>query len=142
MRPTGGSDSGNLTGILQTSHTVAVVGASPNTMRPSHWISRYLMEQGYEVIPINPGHDELFGTPCYARLTAAPDSIEIVNIFRRSDQVLPIVEEALQLPRLRLIWMQDHVYHRAAAQLAEAAGIPVVMDDCIYRFHRRIVSRQ
>jgi len=124
--------------LLKTSTTIAVVGASANPARPSHWISQYLMGQGFRVIPVNPGHEELFGLSCYPDLRSIPETIDIVNIFRRADSVLTIVESALKRADLKLIWMQDNVYSEAAFELAKQAGIPVVMDDCIYRTHRRL----
>ena len=123
--------------LLSQVKRIAVVGASPNPVRPSHWISRFLLQQGYDVIPVNPGHTELLGRPCYGDVKDIPEPLEVVNIFRRSDQVLPIIESALTHSRLKLIWMQDGVYNESAAALAEAAGIPVVMNDCIYRFLSR-----
>lgn len=131
-------DKTDLISILNTSKTIAVVGASPNPDRPSNWISHYLMQQGYKVIPVNPGHEELFGLKCYPDLSCIDENIDIINIFRRSDSVLPLVESILDRKNLKLIWMQDNVYSEASAKLAEEAGIPIVMDNCIYRFHRQI----
>ena len=131
-------DSTTLARILRTSRNIAVVGASPNPARPSNWISQYLMHHGYTVFPVNPGHAELFGIPCFPDVQSIDAPLDIVNIFRRSDQVLPIVEACLNLQDLKLIWMQDKVYNPEAAKLAIEAGIPVVMDDCIFRFHSRL----
>ncbi len=124
--------------ILLSSRSIAVVGASPNPARPSNWISKYLMSEGYTVVPVNPGHSELFGLQCYPDVESIDLEIDIVNIFRRSDQVIPIVESSLKKSAIKLIWMQDNVYNEAAAQLANNAGIPVVMNNCIYRVHRQI----
>ncbi|MBT3252848.1 MAG: CoA-binding protein [Candidatus Marinimicrobia bacterium] len=124
--------------ILLESKTIAVVGASPNPVRPSHWISKYLMSEGYTVIPVNPGHDELFGLKCYPDVESIESDIDIVNIFRRSDQVIPIVESSLKKAAIKLVWMQDNVFNEDAAKLVSDAGIPVVMNDCIYRVHRQI----
>ena len=124
--------------ILLNSKTIAVVGASPNPARPSHWISKYLMDNGYEVIPVNPGHTELFGLKCYPDVESIEEDIDIVNIFRRSDEVIPIVISALKITSLKLIWMQDNVYNIEAARLATEVEIPVVMNDCIYRVHKQI----
>lgn len=122
--------------VLKNAKTIAVVGASPNPDRPSHYISKYLMSQGYTVIPVNPGHDELFGQTCYPRVRDIPDSytIDIVDIFRRSDKVVPIVEDATE-KGAGFIWMQDGVINPEAKKLAEDAGIPVEMNNCIYRVH-------
>ncbi|MBC8191920.1 MAG: CoA-binding protein [Candidatus Marinimicrobia bacterium] len=124
--------------ILLSSKVIAVVGASPNPARPSHWISKYLISEGYTVIPVNPGQDELFGLKCFPDVESIDSDIDIVNIFRRSDQVVPIVESALKNKSLKLVWMQDNVYNEDAAKLVREAGIPVVMNDCIYRVHRQI----
>lgn len=131
-------DRNELARILKSSKTIAVVGASPNPARPSNWISQYLIGHGYQVSPVNPGHDVLFDLKCYPDVESIESDIDIVNIFRRSDLVLPIVESALKKASVKLIWMQDNVYNEAAAQLAEQAGVPVVMNDCIYRFHRQL----
>jgi uncharacterized protein len=124
--------------ILLSSKVIAVVGASPNPARPSHWISKYLISEGYTVIPVNPGQDELFGLKCFPDVESIDSDIDIVNIFRRSDQVVPIVESALKNKSLKLVWMQDNVYNEDAAKLVREAGIPVVMNDCIYRVHHQI----
>jgi uncharacterized protein len=124
--------------ILLNSKTIAVVGASPNPLRPSHWISKYLMENGYQVIPVNPGHTELFGLKCYPDVESIEVDIDIVNIFRRSDEVIPIVVSALKKASLKLVWMQDNVFNEEAGALVTKAGIPVIMNDCIYRVHRQI----
>ena len=92
------------------------------------------MTRGYQVYPVNPGHSELLDQPCYPDITSIQAPIHVVNIFRRSDSVVPVVESAIQKGGVRLIWMQDNVYNEAAAELAQQAGIAVVMDDCIYRF--------
>ena len=124
--------------ILLNSRTIAVVGASPNPVRPSNWISKYLMSEGYTVIPVNPGYSELYNQKCYPDVESIDSEIDIVNIFRRSDQVIPIVASSLKKSDLKLIWMQDNVYNEEAAQMASNAGIPIVMNNCIYRVHRQI----
>lgn len=124
--------------LLLNSKTIAVVGASPNTHRPSNWISSYLMDQGYTVIPVNPGHETLFGLKCYPDLESIEAKIDIVNIYRRSDQVIPIIESAIKQSTAKLIWMQDNVYNERAAEIATEAGMSVVMNDCIYRVHSRL----
>lgn len=128
----------DLINLLKNAKTIAVVGASPNPDRPSHYISKYLMTRGYRVIPVNPGHSQLFGQTCYPSVMDIPSdyTIDIVDIFRRSDQVLPIVEDAIER-QVGFIWMQDGVINPEAKQLAESAGIPVEMDNCIFRVHRQ-----
>lgn len=121
--------------ILTTTKVVAVVGVSPNPVRPSYFVARYLKLKGYRVIPVNPGHagSELLGETVHADLAAIPADarVDMVDIFRRSDAVPGIVDQALaHLPDLRTIWMQLGVAHAGAAAKAEAAGMNVVQDRC------------
>lgn len=121
--------------ILTTTKVVAVVGVSPNPVRPSYFVARYLKLKGYRVIPVNPGHagSELLGETVHADLAAIPADakVDMVDIFRRSDAVPGIVDQALaHLPDLRTIWMQLGVAHAGAAAKAEAAGLNVVQDRC------------
>ena len=120
--------------ILGESKTIAVIGASDNPARPSHRISMFLMSQGYTVFPVNPGHAELFGVTCYPDLAAIPEPVDVVDIFRRSEAVPPIVDAVIKRGDVKLVWMQDNVYHPGAAEKAQAHGIPTVMNDCIFRF--------
>ncbi|RDV01316.1 CoA-binding protein [Undibacter mobilis] len=120
-------------GILNTVKTVAMVGFSPNAVRPSYFVFKYLTERGFKVIPINPGHagKEFLGQTCYASLAEVPEPIDMVDIFRAPQFVTPVVEEALKLtPKPRVIWMQLTIRNDEAAALAEAAGLKVVMDRC------------
>ena len=123
--------------ILADSSTIAVIGASPNPIRPSNWISQFLMKRGYKVFPVNPGHDELYGLKCYPSLSDIEEQVDVVNIFRRSNAVPSIIDAAIERGDIKLIWMQDNVYHPVAAKLAQKNGIPTIMDDCIYRFLNR-----
>lgn len=119
--------------VLRSISTVAVVGASANPVRPSFFVMKYLLSKGYRVIPINPGQagGEILGQPAFARLSEVPEPIDMVDIFRRSDAVPAIVEEALALaPRPKVIWMQLGVRNDEAAAQAEAAGLTVVMNRC------------
>ncbi|MFN2572745.1 MAG: CoA-binding protein [Gemmatimonadales bacterium] len=128
-----------LRALLQQARTIAVVGLSPKPIRPSHSVSRYLQQAGYRVIPVNPGHDEILGERSYPTLTdAAHDhAIDIVDVFRRSEHVGAIVDEAIAT-RPQLIWLQLGVEDQAAAQRADAAGIPIVMDRCLAIEHRHL----
>lgn len=126
-------DDAYIAGILQEVRTVAIVGASANEVRPSFFVAKYLIDKGYTVFPINPGHagKEILGRPTYARLADVPEPIDMVDVFRASDAAPAIVDEALALdPRPKVIWMQLTVRHDAAAARAEAAGIRVVMNRC------------
>lgn len=126
-------DNDYIAGILNATRTVAVVGASANDVRPSFFVTKYLIDKGFVVYPINPGQagKEIAGRLTYARLADVPEAIDMVDIFRASDAVPAIVEEALALrPLPKVLWMQLTVRHDAAAAKAEAAGIKVVMNRC------------
>jgi uncharacterized protein len=120
-------------GILNTVKTIAMVGASEKENRPSYFAFKYLLERGYHMIPVNPGHDghEIVGQRIYAKLADIPEPIDMVDIFRASQYALPIVQEAIALnPRPQVIWMQLSVRNDEAAALAEANGMKVVMNRC------------
>jgi predicted CoA-binding protein len=120
-------------GILNTVKTIAMVGISPKDNRPSYFAFKYLLERGYRMIPVNPGQagNDILGQKVYARLSDIPEPIDMVDIFRASAHVMPIVEEALTLkPLPQVIWMQLTVRNDEAAAKAEAAGIKVVMNRC------------
>ncbi len=120
-------------GILNTVKTIAMVGASANDNRPSYFAFKYLLERGYSMIPVNPGQagKDILGRRVYASLKDIPEPVDMVDIFRASAHVMPIVDEALALnPRPRVIWMQLGVRDDAAAAKAEAAGLKVVMNRC------------
>lgn len=119
--------------ILQRTKTVAVVGVSMNPVRPSYYVARYLSLKGFNVIPVNPGHagKDLFGQTMRGSLSDISDPVDMVDIFRRSEAVPPIVDEALDaFPSLGTIWMQIGVEHPEAAAKAEARGVDVVMNRC------------
>ena len=113
---------------LQNSKTIAVVGLSGDPNRISYRVTRYMQEQGYRIIPVNPMIEEVLGEKSYPDLKSVPDSIDMVNIFRRSELVAPVVEQAIEIG-VKYIWMQDGVVNPESAAKAEAAGIPVIMDD-------------
>jgi predicted CoA-binding protein len=120
-------------GILNTVKTIAMVGASEKDNRPSYFAFKYLLERGYRMIPINPGHagETMLGQKVYARLSDIPEPIDMVDIFRASKYVLPIVQEALSLKtRPQAIWMQLGIRNDEAATLAEANGMKVVINRC------------
>lgn len=116
--------------LLRKSKVIAIVGLSPKTARPSNMVARYLLAQGFTVIPVNPGQTEILGQPCYSSLAEISEHIDIVNIFRRSEDVPPIVEEAIAIGA-HAVWMQLGITHSQAAKQAELAGLTVVMDRCI-----------
>ena len=120
-------------GILNTVKTIAMVGISPKDNRPSYFAFKYLKERGYRMIPINPGQagKEILGQKVYAKLADIPEPVDMVDIFRASPFVLPVVQEALALkPKPQVIWMQLTIRNDEAAALAEAAGLKVVMNRC------------
>ena len=123
--------------LLRDVHTIAVVGLSPKPDRPSHGVAGYLKRAGYQIVPINPGHEKVLGEQSYATLAeAARDhAIDVVDVFRRSEHAGAVVDEAIAL-RPRLIWLQQGIVDEAAAARAEAAGIPIVMDACLAVQHR------
>lgn len=125
--------------ILKSAKTVAVVGLSSNPMRASLGVSRFLQRQGYRIIPVNPNETSVLGEQAYATLSDVPEPIDIVNVFRRSEAVGPVVDEAIPL-HPKLIWMQEGVVNTEAAERARAAGIPVVMDRCILKELARLHS--
>ena len=113
---------------LRNSKVIAVVGLSDNPDRPSYGVSRYMQEQGYRIIPVNPMIEEALGEKSYPDLKSVPEPIDMVDIFRRSELVPPVVDEAIEVGA-KYIWMQDGVEHAEAAARAEAAGIPVIQND-------------
>lgn len=123
-----------ITQILKNSRTIAVVGLSNRRFRPSYGVSDYLKQEGYRIIPVNPGETEILGEKCYARLEDVPERVDIVDIFRRSEFVPEIVESAIRIGA-RGIWMQEGVIHPEAAERARRAGLFVIMDSCILKEH-------
>jgi len=123
--------------ILRTSHTIAVVGLSAKRFRPSYGVTEYMQRAGYKIIPVNPHESAILGEPCYPDLDSVPGPIDIVDIFRRSEFVPAIVEAAIR-KHARAIWMQEGVVHEEAARRATEAGIAVMMDRCILKDHRRL----
>ena len=125
--------------ILRESRVIAVVGCSPKADRPSHGVARYLQARGYTIVPVNPGAKEILGERCYPSLTAAArdHTIDIVDVFRRSELAGVVVDEALPL-KPRLVILQLGVVDAAAADRAAAAGVPFLMDHCLAIEHRRL----
>jgi predicted CoA-binding protein len=115
--------------------TVAVFGCSPKPDRPSHGVAGYLKQQGYRIVPVNPGHTEILGEICYPSLSAIPFPVDVVDVFRRSEEVLPVIEEAIKV-KAKALWLQDGITHPEGEAKARAAGLLVVSDDCMLREHR------
>jgi predicted CoA-binding protein len=122
--------------ILKTFKTIAVVGLSANPERPSYGVTEYMQKAGYRIIPVNPSEKEVLGEKSYARLEDVPEKFEIVDIFRRAEEVPPVVESAIRVGA-KVIWMQLGIENAEAAEKARAAGLIVVEDACILVEHRK-----
>jgi len=117
--------------------SIAVVGMSPKPERPSHYVAMYLKENGYTIYPVNPGHKVIAGLICYPNLLEISVEVDVVEVFRRPEHVLPIAEATIEIGA-KALWLQDGVINKKAAQLAEEAGLLVVMNDCMLRQHRML----
>jgi uncharacterized protein len=127
---------GMIPDLLRKSHVIAVVGLSSKKFRPSYGVAEYMQREGYRIIPVNPNEAEVLGEKAYARLEDIPEHVDIVDIFRRSEFVAPLVEEAIRRGA-SAVWMQEGVVDEEAAEKARAAGLAVVMDRCILKEHSR-----
>jgi len=130
------NESDRITEVLKTAKTIAVVGLTDSPLRPSYGVSHYMQSQGYRIVPVNPNITEWEGEKAYASLLDVPERIDIVNVFRRTNAVPGVVDQALQI-KAPVIWMQEGVIHGEAAEKARQAGVFVVMDRCILKEHRR-----
>lgn len=135
------NDAENLRDVLSSSKTIAVVGMSPNPARPSNEVARYLMANGYTVIPVNPGQREILGQICYPTLDAIPQAIDIVDVFRNAAEVLPIAQAATRIGA-KCLWLQLGVINDEAVQHASDAGLRVVVDRCTKLDHAWLVGRR
>lgn len=126
--------------VLEDYRRIAMVGLSSNPYRPSHFAARYLIAEGYDVIPVNPREEEILGCRSYASLKEVPGPVEVVNIFRAPKDVPPIVEDAIEIGA-KVVWMQFGVIHYEAARRAREAGLEVVMDQCMKVEHARFFGR-
>lgn len=122
--------------LLRKSRVIAVVGLSSKRFRPSYGVAEYMQKAGYRIIPVNPNEAEVLGEKAYARLEDIAEQVDIVDIFRRSEFVMPVVEDAIRMGATA-IWMQEGVVDEEAAEKARAAGLTVVMDRCILKEHSR-----
>jgi len=127
--------------ILNSSQVIAAVGLSPRPDRPSYRVASYLKERGYRIIPVNPGAKEILGELCYPNLSSIPEPVDVVDIFRRSEEVPDIVEEAIKIGA-KAVWMQEGVINKGAAAQAREAGLMVVMDKCMLKEHRALGARK
>jgi predicted CoA-binding protein len=130
-------DDAELRNILKSARTVASVGVSANPQRPSYGIFQYLVEAGYQMLPVNPTTPEVMGKQTYPDLASIPVRIDVVQVFRKSEDVPPVVEQAIQAGA-KVVWMQEGVVNAQAAKQAEEAGLKVVMDRCMRNTHQRL----
>ena len=130
-------DIASLRRILRTSRTIAVVGLSADWFRPSYFAAKYMQEHGYRIVPVNPRYDAILGERCHATLATVETPIDIVDVFRKTEDVLPIAEQAIAI-RAKCLWQQIGVKNEQAAALAAAAGLEVVMDRCVKIEHARL----
>jgi len=126
--------------ILKNSRTVAVVGLSSNPERPSNIVGKYLKEKGYKIIPVNPGEKTILGKTSYPDLASIPGKVDVVDIFRKSEDVLPIVREAIKIGA-KAVWMQEGIKNEEAAAEAGKAGLKVVMDKCMRKEHMKLAGQ-
>jgi predicted CoA-binding protein len=125
--------------LLRETRSIAVVGLSDNPARPSHRVAAYLQAAGYRIVPVNPLLREALGEPAVPDLDSVPGALDMVCLFRRSEEVPPLAEAAVRLAA-RSLWMQDHVVHGPSALMARAAGLTVVMNDCLLRRHQQLLG--
>jgi len=127
--------------LLRSARVIAVVGLSPKEQRPSNQVARYLLATGYRIIPVNPGQSMILGQTCYPDLTEIPEPVDIVDIFRKASEVVPIVDQAAAIGA-GAVWLQQGIVSEEAARLAEAAGLVCIMDRCIKIDHQRLLGER
>jgi len=125
--------------ILLSAKTIASFGLSSSDEKESYWIVSYLKEQGYRIIPVNPTAKEILGEKVYPNLESIPDKVDVVQVFRKSEDVPPVVESAIKIGA-KVVWMQEGIVNEEAAQKAREAGLQVVMDACMRATHRRLIG--
>ncbi len=123
--------------IMQCCRAIAVVGLSPKPDRPSYRVASYLKKHGYKIIPVNPQESQILGEVCYPDLSSIPETIDAVDIFRRSEEVPAIIEETIKI-KARAVWMQEGIINEPAAARAREAGLLVVMDRCMLKEHQKL----
>jgi len=126
--------------ILRSSKTIAVVGLSSNPFRPSHEVAAYLQAAGYKIIPVNPNESEVLGIKAFARLEDVPEPVDIVDVFRRSEEVPPVADAAIAIGA-KVLWLQQDITNPGAAEKARAAGLAVIEDGCMLVEHKKRRSR-
>lgn len=126
--------------ILKEYKTIAVVGLSQNEDRPSYNVAKYLKSKGYRIIPVNPNANEVLGEVSYPDLKLIPENVDIVDIFRRSEDVPPVVDEAIAIGA-KVVWMQEGIINNEAAEWARKAGLEVIMDRCMLKEHMKLIPQ-
>ena len=132
-----GNDIETIKSILKENKSIAVVGLSANWDRPSFFASKYMQQKGYKIIPVNPRYSEILGEKCYKSLLDIEEKVDIVDCFRRSDDILPIATDAIKI-KAKVLWMQLSVFNEDAANLSRNAGLKVVQDRCVKIEHARL----
>ena len=132
-----GNDIEAIRSILKENKSIAVVGLSANWNRPSFFASKYMQQKGYKIIPVNPRHSEILGEKCYKSLLDIEEKVDIVDCFRRSDDILPIATDAIKI-KAKVLWMQLSIFNEDAANLSRNAGLKVVQDRCVKIEHARL----
>lgn len=123
-------------GKILALRVIAVVGLSPKPERPSHYVSEYLKEQGYTIVPVNPGHKQILGERCWPSVADIPFPVDVVCVFRRPEEALTPILEAIA-KKAKAVWLQDGVFHDEGERMAREAGLLVVSNDCMMRAHSR-----
>ena len=116
---------------------IAVIGMSKNPEKAAHYVPKYLFEKGYNIIPVNPTADEILGKKCYPKLSDISEQVDIVDVFRPSDQVMPVISEVIKL-KPKVIWLQEGIHNIEAESLAQKAGIEVIFNRCMLAEHQRL----
>jgi len=132
-----GNDIETIRSILKENKSIAVVGLSANWNRPSFFATKYMQQKGYKIIPVNPRYSEILGEKCYKSLLDIEEKVDIVDCFRRSDDILPIATDAIKI-KAKVLWMQLSVFNEDAANLSRNAGLKVVQDRCVKIEHARL----
>ena len=126
--------------LLKTAKTIAVVGLSPDPERPSYEVASYLQSKGYKIMPVRPGIEKILGEKAYASLTEIPEPVDIVDIFRKTEFIPEVVDEAIRI-KTKAVWMQLGLSHSEAAQKAVSAGLSAIENRCILIEHKRLLSK-
>jgi predicted CoA-binding protein len=119
---------------------IAIVGMSPSEGKPSHYVPKYLIEKGYNVIPVNPNYSEIQEKKSYGKVSEIPDTIEIIDIFRKSEDVLQVVKESIDKEGIKVIWMQKGIHNKEAEKIAIDKGIKVIYNRCMLEEHQRLFT--